>query len=62
MFHARFLNLSYFRSLALAGNKGPCGCSISPSPIGVGRRMERKWQNSWVRIRTVYHNSKWSEQ
>jgi len=37
--------------LALAGNTGPCVCSISPPPMRVGRR--RKRQNSWVRIRIV---------
>jgi len=34
----------YCCSLAMAGNKGPCGRSAAPSPTGVGKRMERKWQ------------------
>ena len=37
--------------LATAGNQGPCGHSITPPPAGVGRRMERKRQNSWVGVR-----------
>ena len=31
-------------SLAMASNTGPHGCSITPPPTGVGRRMERKRQ------------------
>ena len=34
--------------LAPAGKKGPCGCSIAPLCSGVGRRIWRKRQNSWV--------------
>jgi len=31
-------------SLAVAGNKVPCGRSIAPLHTGMGRRMERKRQ------------------
>jgi len=34
--------LDLCRSLVLAGNKGPQGCSVTPPPAGLGRRMERK--------------------
>jgi len=39
--------------LAVAGNKGPRGRPATPPLTGVGRRMERKRQNSWVSIRAV---------
>jgi len=46
--------LSWCHSLAVAGTKGPCGCSVAPPPAGVGRRMERrKAKNWWVGIRAV---------
>jgi len=35
---------------------------LAPPSTGVGRRMGRKRQNWWVRIRTVEQNSKGSEQ
>jgi len=38
----------------MAGNKGPRGCSITPLPAGVGRRMEKeKAKNLWVAIMAV---------
>jgi len=44
---------SQCRGLAPASNKGPRGCSVTPPPAGVGRRIGRKRQNLWARIRTV---------
>ena len=47
------LEVTSCRGLALASNKGPCGCFIALPPNGVGRRMERKRENLWVGIRAV---------
>jgi len=38
------------RGLDPAGNERPCGHSVAPPLCGVGRRMGRKRQNSWVGI------------
>jgi len=45
--------MSYCHGLALTDDKGPRDFSVAPPPSGVGRKMGRKRQNLWVRIRTV---------
>jgi len=46
-------SLSTCYSLAVASNNGPCGRSVTPPSVGVGRRMKETGKNLWVGIRAV---------
>ena len=45
--------VTHCSDLSVPGNKVPQGRSITPPPSGVGSRVGRKRQNSWVGIRAV---------